>query len=95
LRIDTIARLASEPIAPRAWVSMLSDQAHFIESLRLIDADTLEDDLSIEDPISLATNWRIQLRFVRQKGLNRAIEYNCTENDRNPVVGGKMIITRP
>lgn len=43
LRIDPIARDSTEPLAPRAWVSMLSAQAHFTERLRLIDADTLED----------------------------------------------------
>jgi len=34
LVVDTIALTTSEPIAPRAWLSMLSDQAHFTERLR-------------------------------------------------------------
>jgi hypothetical protein len=95
LRIDTIARIASEPIAPRAWVSMLSDSAHFTERLRLVDKNDLEDQLTIEDPATLAEPWRVTLRFKRVAELNRMIEYNCTENDRNPIIDGKLTITQP
>ena len=63
LVVDTVARLSSEPLAPRAWVSMLSDRAHFTERLRLLDEDDVEDQLTIEDPISreaLAANAQFQ-----------------------------------
>jgi hypothetical protein len=92
LIIDTIARTSSEPLAPRAWVSMLSDQAHFTERMRLLNRDELEDDLTIEDPVALARAWQITLRFHRVTQLNRMIPYDCTENDRNPVVNGKLTI---
>jgi hypothetical protein len=95
LRVDTIARNSSEPLAPRAWLSMLSDSAHFTERLRLLDGNDLEDQLTIEDPIALASSWRMTLRFKRVTEMNRLVEFNCTENDRNPVVGGKMTITAP
>jgi hypothetical protein len=95
LRIDTVARDSTEPLAPRAWVSMLSDQAHFTERLQMIDPDTLEDQMTIEDPVAFAGPWDMTLRYTRQKALNRMIEYNCTENDRIAVVDGKMIIRSP
>ena len=95
LRIDTVARDSKEPLAPRAWVSMLSDQAHFTERLRLTDADTLEDQMTIEDPVAFSSPWHMTLKYARQKALNRMLEYNCIENDRNPVVDGKMIIRSP
>jgi hypothetical protein len=94
LVIDTIAR-KQEPLAPRAWLSMLSDRAHFTEELRMVDKNELEDELTIDDPIALAYPWRMKLTFKRVAELNRVVEYDCTENDRNPVVDGKMMITSP
>ena len=95
LRIDTIARRSSEPIAPRAWVSMLSDRARFTERLRLVDGNDLEDQFTIEDPIALAAPWRMTLRYARITQMNRMVEFDCSENERNPVVDGKMTITTP
>jgi hypothetical protein len=92
LIVDTIARTSTEPLAPRAWVSMLSDQAHFTERLHLQSRDELVDELTIEDPVALARPWHITLRYVRVAPLNRMIPYDCTENDRNPVVKGKLTI---
>jgi hypothetical protein len=93
LVIDTVARDASEPLAPRAWVSMLSDRAHFTERVRLVDANTLEDQLRIDDPVAFTHPWDITLRYSRVTEMNRMIPMNCTDNDRNPVVDGKIIIT--
>ena len=95
LSVDTIARTSSEPLAPRAWLSLLSDQAHFTERLRLLSRDELEDELTVEDPTALARAWHITLRFHRVAQLNRMIPYDCTENDRNPVVDGKLTIAPP
>ena len=95
LVVDTVARLSSEPLAPRAWVSMLSDSAHFTERVRLVDANTLEDRLRIDDPVAFAHPWDITLRYSRVTEMNRMIPTNCSENDRNPVVDGKIIITQP
>lgn len=93
LVIDTVARDSTEPLAPRAWVSMLSDGAHFTERMRLVDASTLEDRLRIDDPVEFTHPWDITLRYSRVTEMNRMIPMNCTDNDRNPVVDGKIIIT--
>jgi hypothetical protein len=93
LVIDTVARMSSEPIAPRAWVSMLSDQAHFTERLRLVGSDELVDEMTIDDPVALAGPWRMTFRFDRVTELDRLIPLDCLENDRNPVVDGKLTIT--
>lgn len=95
LVVDTVARSASEPMAPRAWVALLSDGAHFTERLRQIDANTLEDHLLIDDPTALASLWNVTLRYLRVTWVDRMIPVDCAENDRNPVVDGKMIITNP
>ena len=95
LVIDTIARDASEPLTPRAWVSLFSDDARFTERLRRADANTLEDQLTIDDPVSLVHPWTVVLRFTRVTEMNRMIAANCVENDRNPIVDGRMLLTTP
>jgi hypothetical protein len=94
LVIDTIARTAG-PVGPVPGVADLSEQARFTERLRLIDADTMQDDLTIDDPARFAHPWQLSIRYQRVKDLSRLIGVNCTENDRNPVVNGKIIISPP
>ncbi len=95
LVVDTIARMPSEPLAVRAWASMLSDHSHFTERIRMTNRNELDDELTIEDPVALARPWHITLKFKRVTELDRLIPQDCTENDRNPVVDGKLIITSP
>ena len=92
LVVETIARISSEPLAPRAWISMLSDRARFTERLHMASQDELQDDLTIEDPVALARAWQMTLKFRRVAELSRMIPYDCAENDRNPVVDGKLTI---
>ncbi len=35
------------------------------------------------------------LKFKRLADMNRLLPYDCTENDRNPIVDGKLIIAPP
>jgi hypothetical protein len=94
LIVDTIARTLG-PVAPRAWLSILSDQAHFTERLRMTSRTELEDQLTIEDPVALARPWRLDFKYTRLSATSRMLPYDCTENERNPVVDGKMIIATP
>lgn len=90
LVIDTVAR--TEGAIFPGPVANLSAAAHFTERLRLIDADTIESRMTIEDPERLARPWEFTLRFTRVRELDRMIPWDC-ENDRNPVVDGKLIVT--
>ena len=94
LVIDTIARQPG-PLAPRALFSVLSEQAHFTERLHRVNADQLDDELTIEDPATLARPWHITLTFTRVAELNHLIPYDCLENERNPIVDGQLKITAP
>jgi len=94
LVVDTVGRVAG-PLGPRAWFSVLSERAHFTERLRRIHPDELEDQLTIEDPETLARPWQMTLRFKQLVDMKRMIPTNCTENDRNPVVDGELKITVP
>ncbi|HWX36380.1 MAG TPA: hypothetical protein VNZ53_54320 [Steroidobacteraceae bacterium] len=90
LVIDTIARLSTDPVTVQAWVSLLSKEAKITERFRLVDPDTLENQLTIDDPAAFARPWNITLRYKRQRNMHRMLPYDCDENDRNPVVDGKL-----
>jgi hypothetical protein len=96
LVIDTIARKAG-PVTPLPipGVADLSEQAHFTERLQLIDADTLQNDLTIDDPQRFAHPWQITIRYERVTDVDRLIPVECTENDRDEMVNGKLTIVMP
>ncbi len=93
LVIDTVARKAG-PISIFGPAE-LSAQAHFTESVRRIDKNTLEDQLTVEDPLRFVRPWTVTLRYTRVPELTRMIPYDCEEADRNPVVNGKLTIAPP
>jgi hypothetical protein len=93
LVIDTIARKAG-PIArlPIPGMADLSEHAHFTERIQLKDADTLQDEMTIDDPQRFSRPWQIAIRYKRVTDVNRMITTNCTENDRDQIIGGKQTI---
>lgn len=95
LVIDTIARKAGPVGPPLPGIADLSEQAHFMERLRLLDADTLQNDLTIDDPQRFSHPWQLVIRYKRAKNVDRIIPVNCRENDRNPVVDGSFVIAPP
>ncbi len=93
LVIDTLERTAGPLIPIAHFVSPdLSEQAHFIERIRLVNPNTLESEMTIEDPARFVRPWKLVLRFRRVTDMDRMIPTNCTENERNPVVGGQLTI---
>ncbi len=96
LVIDTTARKAGPVSAiPIPGMADLSEHAHFMERVKLIDTDTLQDDMTIEDPERLARPWQLAIRYKRVTDLNRMIVTNCEENDRDGTVNGKQTILPP
>jgi hypothetical protein len=92
LEISTFGRSAG-PVAPQLSPAELSDAARFTERLRQVDANTLENEMTIEDPQVLREPWKVVFRFERVSGLDRLIPYDCSENDRNPLIDGKLMPT--
>jgi hypothetical protein len=92
LEIETTARSAG-PIAQFLSPVELSDQVRFTERLRQVDADTIEDEMTIDDPLRFSQPWQVTFRFTRLAGMDRMIEFDCDENDRNPLVDGKLTVT--
>jgi hypothetical protein len=96
LVIHTIARKAG-PIGPIAMpgATQLSEQTEFTERLRRVDIDTMQNDMTIFDPQRFARPWKLSIRYVRVKDMDRMIPVECSENDRNQVVKGRMTIVPP
>ena len=69
----------------------LSDQAHYVERIRMTGPDRIESVMTIEDPVTLTRPWVIQLAYVRLTGLDRMIN-DAYDNDRSEVEGGVFTI---
>jgi hypothetical protein len=93
LVIDTVQRKAGPLVRIPHFLSPdFSAEAHFTERLRMVSADAMEDQMTIDDPARLEHPWVVTLRFRRVGNLDRLIPTDCTENDRFRVVKGKETI---
>ena len=61
-----------------------SNQFRLVERLRLIDKDTLENQMTMTDPEALAEPYEVTVTYARDR-YGALIEFQCAENDRNPV----------
>jgi hypothetical protein len=96
LVVDTIERRAGPFIRiPHVLSPDLSENAHYTERIRMIDPDTLQDTMTIEDPERLVRPWIVTLKFSRVKDLDRLIPVNCSDSNRFKVVNGHLSIAPP
>ncbi len=79
LAIDTISIIGKQWLDPTA--ATLSDNAHITERVRMTDANHLEDQITIDDPRSLAHPWH----FTRS--YHRAAQTNMTDSPCNWGIG--------
>jgi hypothetical protein len=86
LVVDTIA------VKPSTFPPMVSERARFSERIRMVTPDRIEDELTVEDPVALTKPWKVTIPYQRVAGLDRMVHGDCNENDRNPVVDGKLTI---
>lgn len=63
----------------------------------LIDEDTIEAVMTIEDEKALTAPWVVTKRYNRQPEGTRAYDYACAQNNRNPVdpVTGRTLTIGP
>lgn len=88
LTVDTVTSSS-----PANWNGdPLSDRARYTERIRMVNRNTLEDQITVNDPVALSRPWQLTRRYLRDPNVNRIIDQVCVENDRNPVVNGKMTI---
>jgi hypothetical protein len=83
LVVDTIG-LKPDMIIDRTGAT-LSEKAHIVERIRRIDANTMEDRFTIEDPVALTRPWTVTRRYKPSGPGARIFDYACSENNRNPI----------
>ncbi len=71
----------------------LSEEARYVERIWL-DGDKLRAEVTIEDPVTLATAWKTNLSWVRDEGFDRMIQVDWN-NDRTGTDGDTNTIEPP
>ncbi|WP_336980182.1 hypothetical protein [Altererythrobacter fulvus] len=79
LVIDTVA--VKNPNEFFHTAPPLSEEAHYVERIRMVSHDRIEAEMTIEDPVTLASPWKVKLAWVRADGFDRMIHDNY-DNDR-------------
>jgi hypothetical protein len=72
----------------------LSEQARYVERLRMTGPDRIESVMTIEDPVTLERPFAVELVYVRTAGLDRLI-HDAYDNDRSEVEDGLFTIVPP
>ena len=76
-------------------IGILTQQAHFIERMRMIDPGHLEDQMTIIDPANLTAPWHMKRTYERVAKIHRMVYEDCEGEDRNPIVDGKFTLAPP
>jgi hypothetical protein len=74
---------------------MVSPSARFVERIRRLSRDRIDDQLTVEDPVSLTHPLTVTIPYKRVTSIDRIVHGDCMENDRNPVVNGEIVIEQP
>ncbi len=91
LVVDTVA--VKPEILPSGAVPIaMSDRLHFVERMRMVGHDELQDEFTMEDPAALTMPYKVTLSYARVTDTNRMIdETECdSTTDRNPIVNGRF-----
>src|SRR5262245_46895381 len=72
---------------------VLSDQLHTVTHMRKVDANTLEAQMTLEDPKALTKPWNVTKRYRKLPAGTRAYDYGCSENNRHPVTEDGRTLT--
>ena len=72
-----------------------SDQVKVLEHMRMIDPNTLENDMVITDPVAFTKPWHVVRRYRRAPADQLLIDVICLENQRNPEINGQTQVILP
>jgi hypothetical protein len=86
--------LAGVANPPRFGMPPLSDKAHYVERLRKTGADSMEMEMTIDDPDTLAKPWVVKLAYKRAAAMDRMF-HEAFQNDRSVADGDSATIAPP
>lgn len=87
--------LVVETIALEDPLAFVSPTSRFIERIRRVSQDRIEDQLTMYDPTLLAHPFKVTLPFKRLTTVDRIVHGDCMQNDRNPVINGHDSVSPP
>jgi hypothetical protein len=61
-----------------------SDQLHIVMRIRKTGPDTIENNMTLDDPVAITKPWKVTRHFKRAKNYDIR-EFVCEENNRNPI----------
>ena len=76
-------------------ITYLSPEVHFIERLRMIDKDHLQDQMTVIDPVNFTKPWELTRTYERVTGIRRMVYEDCEGEERNPIVNGHFTLAPP
>lgn len=88
-------------INDRTWMSVRGDfhseQAHVIERLTPIDANTIQYEVTVEDPSVFTQKWKMAFPLFRRTGKKyELLEENCAEGNKSinsQIAAGRKLFT--
>jgi hypothetical protein len=87
--------LAFGGIEQSLLITFLSPKAHFIERIRMIDKNHLQDQMTVIDPVNFTKPWRLMRTYERVTTIHRMVYEDCEGEDRNPIVNGHFELAPP
>jgi hypothetical protein len=72
-----------------------SDKVHLVERMRLVDPDTFENDMTIEDPVAFTRPWHVNRRYRRIPADTFVSDVVCNETQHSPIVNGQTQFLLP
>ena len=92
---EGVAVMAFGDVEGEQTIAILSAKAHFIERIRMIDKDHLEDQMTVIDPDNLSKPWHVKRTYERVTHINRMVYEDCEGEERNPIVNGHFTLAPP
>lgn len=76
-------------------ITYLSPEARFIERLHMIDANHLQDEMTVIDPVNFTKAWHLTRTYERVTTIHRMVYEDCEGEERNPIVNGHFTLAPP
>jgi hypothetical protein len=86
LVVDTVGLVDSD--GGNSW---LSNQAHIIERIRMVNPDAIVNEITVRDPVALTGEWKFSRTYARNPPGTEIVEYVCTNNRNAPGPGGVQL----
>lgn len=92
LVIETVA--VRNPVKYFYFAPPLSDNAHYAERIRRSGPDSMDMEMTIEDPATLTGPWTVKWKLDREKFIDSLV-HDAQSNDRTGVENGVFTIQPP